>query len=92
MTDDETPDNPPYTFKQFRDLGFLWLLNTTALHPRGYAIAFHWAAGADPEVNEPIGWSIMGDGSEPWTFVDAPGTPEHRTIDAMFAQTRFILS
>lgn len=87
----EQPQDFPFTFKQFRDLGLLWLFNTTALHPRGYALAFHWADGDDPETADPIGWSIMGDGTEPWTFGDAPDTPEHRTLDALFAGVRELL-
>ena len=81
----------PRPFKEFRDSGLLWLMNTTALHPRGFALAFHWADGADSEVDEPIGWSLVGDGSELWTFGDAEGTPEHRTLDAMFAGVESLL-
>lgn len=50
--------------KRFVDDGLLWLVNTTILHPRGYALAVH----RDAETKEPLGISLLGDGSEPWYF------------------------
>lgn len=55
-------------FKEFRDSGLLWLFNTTALHPRGYALGLVWGEGANPEFDEPIGWTLLGDGLEPFVF------------------------
>lgn len=51
--------------KEFQDHGLLWLLNAAVLHPRGYALALHF-----DDTAAVVGWSIMGDGSEPWTFGD----------------------
>ncbi len=47
----------------FRDSGLLWLINTSVLHPRGYAMAMIIDSSGDA-----IGGEIQGDGSEPWTF------------------------
>lgn len=57
----------PRPFSELRDSGLLWLINRAVLHPRGYAIALH----VDGE-GEVTGWSLLGDGSEPWTFEDGP--------------------
>lgn len=45
--------------------GLLWLINTALLHPRGYAMTLHYEA-----QGYCIGWSIQGDGGEPWKFGD----------------------
>jgi len=47
----------------FRESGLLWLVNTSVLHPRGRAIAIHV-----DKNDQPVGMSIVGDGSEPWCF------------------------
>ncbi len=39
--------------------GLLWLINTSILHPRGYAMAIGSETGE---------LSLLGDGSEPWRF------------------------
>ena len=80
----ETPSEASTPFKEFRDSGLLWLINTTTFHPRGYAIGFVWENGASPETDEPTGWNLYGDGTEPWVF-DPAGAPPHRTLDALFA-------
>jgi hypothetical protein len=54
---------PARSFTEFRELGLLWLVNRQVFHPRGYALAFNM--GKDGEV---LGWTILGDGSEAWTF------------------------
>jgi len=48
-----------------RTTGLLWLINTSVLHPRGYAMALHFN---DDGIC--TGWSLIGDGSEPWVFAD----------------------
>ena len=58
-------------FQEMRDEGLLWLINRVVFHPRGYALAFHFN-----DDGEAIGWSIMGDSSEPWSFgVQPDGCP-----------------
>lgn len=41
-----------------RDDGVLWMVNRTVFHPRGYALA----------VDEEGKLSLMGDGTEPWSY------------------------
>lgn len=49
-------------FEELSDSGLLWLINRTVFHPRGYALALTVTDG------EATGWSLLGDGSEPWQF------------------------
>jgi hypothetical protein len=51
-------------FGELKDSGLLWLVNRAALHPRGFALAIHFDGAGDA-----TGWSIMGDGSEPWAYL-----------------------
>jgi hypothetical protein len=55
-------------FSELRESGLLWLLNTTVLHPRGFALALHYP---HLSATEPDGWVLEGDGTEAWTFLDA---------------------
>lgn len=50
-------------FKDLRDSGLLWLINRSVLHPRGFALALTVA-----DDGEATGWSLLGDGSEPWSY------------------------
>lgn len=52
-------------FADLRTTGLLWLINASVFHPRGYALALH-----SDESGDCVGWSLLGDGSEPWTFPD----------------------
>lgn len=60
----------PRPFSELRDTGLLWLINRVVFHPRGYALAFTLDDMA------PEGWSLLGDGSEPWKFGDDVGENE----------------
>ena len=53
----------PRPFAELRLAGLLWLINTAVFHPRGFALAMHF----DDEGNA-TGWSLQGDGTEPWAF------------------------
>lgn len=50
-------------FKDLRDSGLLWLINRSVLHPRGFAMALTIA-----DDGEATGWSLLGDGREPWSY------------------------
>jgi hypothetical protein len=50
--------------RKFHADGLLYLVNTSVLHPRGYALTLH----VDDATGEPIGLSVTGDGTEPWCF------------------------
>lgn len=59
-----TDPHPPRPFQELRDSGLLWLINRTVFHPRGYALAIAY------DDDEAVGWSLLGDGSEPWQYAD----------------------
>ena len=64
-----------YPFEDMRTKGLLWLINATVFHPRGFSLAFHFDGHPD-EGGPATGWSVVGDGSEPWTFGDTPDAKE----------------
>jgi hypothetical protein len=64
------------SFAQFQSAGFLWLINRVVFHPRGFALAFHIN-----DNKEVVGWSLQGDGSEPFVFDNA-------TDDNMFTAVK----
>lgn len=57
-----------------RDTGLLWLLNRVVFHPRGYAFGLVFEETDQPlaEGGTVIGWTLSGDGSEPWSFGETP--------------------
>lgn len=63
---------------ELRSSGLLWLINTTVFHPRGYAFVLH--LDADGQVE---GWSLHGDGSEPWVFEDGANQAEFEAVNAL---------
>lgn len=76
-------------FHELRDEGLLWLVNRVVFHPRGYALALHL-----DDNGAATGWSILGDGTEPWTMGDPP--PEAladgaMTEDELFDKVKAIL-
>lgn len=83
MTTDpiETPDpTDGRPFEELIETGLLWLINTSVLHPRGYALAIHF-----DESQRATGWSILGDGTTPWTM------PNDQIINDLFAKIRDLL-
>lgn len=62
-SDNPTVHDRGLTLAQFADTGMLWLVNRVVFHPRGFALAIHHDA-----AGRATGWSLLGDGSEPWTF------------------------
>jgi hypothetical protein len=55
--------------------GVLWMINKAVFHPRGFALA----------IDQHGLLSLMGDGSEPWTY-------EHDLEDAKFAAFNALLA
>lgn len=79
-------------FAELRDTGLLWLINRVVFHPRGYALGLHF----DLDLNC-IGWSLLGDGSEPWSMGPDPTDDERKLLDAkpeveLFALVKALLS
>lgn len=50
---------------KFMEDGLLWMVNTSVLHPRGFALGVI----RDKETKEPQELVLLGDGSEPWYFL-----------------------
>lgn len=77
-------DGPVRSWDELRTSGALWLINSSAFHPRGAAIAIcHDADG------EPVGWMLVGQSAgsdEPWMFENTPDVHEkYRAINAEIA-------
>lgn len=83
---DEHAKLEPMPFDEFREHGLLWLVNRVVFHPRGYALAFHFED--DGTVS---GWSMLGDGTEPWRFADDPDS-DQPTEDELFARVAAFLA
>lgn len=62
VTETTVPD--ALGWEELQSSGLLWLFNTSVLHPRGYALSIVRLGG------QMVGWRLLGDGSEPWTFAD----------------------
>lgn len=67
-------------FEELSDSGLLWLINRTVFHPRGYALALTIADG------KAVGWSLLGDGTEPWQFGDDENDKFRRAEAALKGQ------
>lgn len=76
-------------FSDFRDSGLLWLVNRVVFHPRGYALALHFQ-GSPPTLGECTGWSLMGDGTEPWSM-DRSSEEMGAIEDRLFLLTKELL-
>jgi hypothetical protein len=71
-------------FSELRDSGLLWLVNRTALHPRGFALALHI-----DQAGNATGWSVKGDGTEPWAFLmDAEEDASFARLEATLSAAR----
>lgn len=70
-------------FDQMQAAGLLWLFNRACLHPRGFALAFHYdTSGAV------VGWELQGDGSEPWAFDEVTDDLSFARVEAFLASHR----
>lgn len=61
-------------FSELSDSGLLWLINTSVLHPRGFALAL-----VLDDSGNATGWQLLGDGREVWMF----GEEMHDQFDAI---------
>lgn len=90
-----SPESVPRPFSELHATGMLWLLNRVCLHPRGFALALHYPDGVDPltvndgeaeqATGEPVGWSLLWDGTECGTFPES-------VDDEMFAAAEAFLA
>lgn len=91
-------DDGVYPFEAAREHGLLWYINRVAFHPRGFALGFIYPPDADPAAIasgdiSPVGWTITGDGTEPWAFGDMPDggsidDDQFARFEALLAATR----
>lgn len=58
--------------------GLLWLVNRVVFHPRGFALA----------VDGQGGFSLLGDGSEVWTFTEADDDECFVNVEETFESAR----
>lgn len=71
---EQSPDGRViHTFDSARATGLLWAINKVLMHPRGFALAWEYPSGAtldqiDAGEVEPIGFSLVGAGTDPWQF------------------------
>jgi hypothetical protein len=73
--------NEPQPFEELQNTGLLWLINRIVFHPRGYALAFNMMG------NKINGWSLLGDGSEVWTFKEEDDDECFAKVKALFEST-----
>jgi hypothetical protein len=87
---DVTPGAP---FNQLSTTGLLWLINRTVFHPRGFALALHYPeASTREEIDageaECTGWSLLGDGTEVWSFTEQVDDECFALVEAFLAATK----
>ena len=70
--------------KEFREAGLLWYVNRVAFHPRGYALALD----IDSETGDVLGWTIYGDGTEPWYFSPESEDQKFRDVELTLFQAK----
>jgi hypothetical protein len=71
----EEKDLPVRPFGELRDSGLLWLINRVVFHPRGFALALVMRDG------DPVGWKLLGDGTEVWRF-EGDEDEEYQRVEA----------
>jgi hypothetical protein len=78
--------NGIYPIEDLADTGLLWLINRVVFHPRGWALALHIDT-----YGKATGWSLLGDGIEPWSMGDDP-TGTGRTETEILARVEALLA
>jgi hypothetical protein len=73
---------PSLPLADLSETGLLWLINRVVFHPRGFALAL--VKNLDGQI---LGWSLEGDGSEPWCF-EGDEDQHFRAAEATFAAAR----
>jgi hypothetical protein len=79
-----SPNKRARPFAELSDSGILWKINRTVFHPLGYALALH----VDNDTGEAMGWSIRGDGSEPFVFTNDDDDKLFSAAEATLAALR----
>lgn len=71
-------DDAPRQEVDMRADGLLWLINRCVFHPRGYALALDVEKGR---------WFLLGDGTEPWNFLDGHEAAALTAVNELMPQT-----
>jgi len=63
-------------FEALREHQVLWAINRVLFHPRGFALGLSYPDDVSREdimahKVEPIGWVLLGDGSESWHYAES---------------------
>lgn len=66
------------------DTGVLWLINRVVFHPRGFALAID----VNRETGEVTGWTLLGDGTEPWRFAEDRDNVQYAAVEAFIEAHR----
>ena len=61
---DTSSSVPVRPLGELMDSGMLWLINRSTFHPRGFSLALE----TDDGTGEVIGWKILGNGQELWSY------------------------
>lgn len=77
---DHNHDPDIRSFDDLRSTGLLWLINRIIFHPRGYALAFYL-----DDAGEVVGWSMLGNGTEPWRFPSDRDRANFELVERYFA-------
>lgn len=71
---EQTEQGPNYfsarSLDDLRTSGLLWLINRVVFHPRGFALGIVYVEG------EAAGWSLQGDGCDPYRYADDIPEPD----------------
>jgi hypothetical protein len=88
MSIDNTPEDDTDFEVDISASGLLWYLNRVGLHPRGFALAGLYNAPRGTEDRHLIGFTLLGDGSEPWGFPDEVDDEYFARVEATFSEAR----
>jgi hypothetical protein len=55
---------PVRPLHELMESGMLWLINRSTFHPRGFSLALE----TDDKTGEVVGWKILGNGQELWSY------------------------
>lgn len=81
-------DDDGRPFNELRENGLLWLINRTIFHPRGFSLGFVVETSEETGEETSLGWSILGNGSESFTFLDEQDQVHFAHVEKFFAELR----
>lgn len=76
-----SPQGDPRPFEDLSESGLLWLINRSVFHPRGFALGL-----VKNDDGRAVGWTLAGDGCEPWWFDPGTETETFNAAQATFAE------